>query len=67
MPRPMGDQLLVKQPFEVVALDYMNMVSSRDGKYNYVLVIVNQLTRITLCIPKWDNTAVTAAKIFVEH
>ena len=56
MPRPMGHQLLATQPFEVVAMDFMSMPKSRHGKKNRVLVVVDQLTRITLCVATKNKT-----------
>ena len=42
------------------------MPTSREG-YKYVLIIVDQLTRICICVPTVDCTASTAARIFVDR
>ena len=67
MPRPMGCQLLGTQPGEVVSLDFMKMPLARDGKSLYVLLVVDQLTRLVLSVPTADCTSLTAAKVFVER
>ena len=43
-------------------------IGAGDGGYKYLLVVVDQLTRITICIPtKKDQTASTAARILCER
>ena len=54
---------------EVISLDYMDMPPTAAKEYGFVaiLVIVDQLTRICMCIPTKDKTALTAAKILVNR
>ena len=68
MPRPMGYQLRATQPMEVVAMDFLDMPTSRKKwGFKAVLVIVDQLTRVCTCTPTKDKTAATAAKILVDR
>ena len=68
MPRPMGNMLTATQPMEVVAMDFLAMPASKaKGGYKYVLVIVDQLSRICVCVPTMDKTAATAARIFCDR
>ena len=61
MPRPTGNMLTATQPMEVVAMDFLAMPASKaKGGYKYVLVIVEQLSRICVCVPTMDKTAATA-------
>lgn len=51
-----------------MALDYMDMPRShKRWGYKAVLIIVDQLTRICVCVPTRDKTASTAARILVER
>ena len=66
MPRPLGHQLLATIPMEVIAADFMK-VGEGEGGYKYLLVIIDQLTRITVCVPTKNQTAATAARILCER
>ena len=68
MPRPMGHMLTAQQPFEVVAMDYLDMPTTarRDG-FKHVLIVVDQLTRVCICVSTKDKTAITAARIFCDR
>ena len=67
MPRPMGHMLTAQRPFEVVAMDYLDMPATGRNGYKHVLVIVDQLTRVCVCAPTKDKTAQTAARIFCDR
>ena len=69
MPRPMGNMVTATQPMEVIAADFMEMpyTGKRKGEYKYVLVIVDQLTRICVCVATRDCKAVTAARILCDR
>lgn len=67
MPRPMGHQLTATKPMEVIALDFMTIGDSRGDEFKYILVIVDQLSRISAIDPTKDNTASTAARILVKR
>ena len=68
MPRPMGHMLTAEQPFEVIAMDCLDMPSTaRKGGYKHVLLIVDQLTRVCVCVPTKDKTARTAAHILCDR
>ena len=67
MPRPLGHMLTAQQPFEVIAMDYLDMPSTGKNGYKHVLVVVDQLTRVCICVPTRDKTALTAAKILCER
>ena len=64
--RPLGYQLRATQPMEVISLDYMDMPkAAKEYGFTAILVIVDQLTRICICVPTKDKTAATAAQILV--
>ena len=68
MPRPMGNMLMAEQPMEVVAMDFLKLpCTARRNGYKHVLVIVDQLTRVCVCVATKDATAATAARIFVDR
>ncbi len=67
MPRPMGHQLLAERPMEIIAADFLAIQMNRRGGYKYVLIVVDQLTRICICVPTRDATAATAARILSER
>ena len=68
MPRPTGNMLTASQPMEVVAIDFLSMpLSKAKTGYKHILVIVDQLTRICVCVATKDMTAATAARIFCDR
>ena len=67
MPRPMGHQLLAEKPFEVIIIDFLKMSKSRDDRWEWVLVIVDQLTRMTVLVPCGNCVAIEAAPAVVER
>ena len=67
MPRPRGHQLLATRPMEVIAADFLAIKANRRGGYKYVLIVVDQLTRICICVATMDATAATAARILCDR
>ena len=55
MPRPMGHMLQAQQPMEVIDMDFLAMpFTGRKSGYKYILVIVDQLTRVCICVSTKD-------------
>ena len=49
-------------------MDYLEMpTTARKDGFKYVLIIVDQLTRVCVCVPTKDKTAITAARIFCDR
>ena len=67
MPRPMGQQLLASQPFEVISIDFIKMPLARDGEHKYILLVVDQLTLVVLCVATKDCRAAKAARVLVDR
>ena len=51
----------------VILVDFLKLSLSRCGRYEWVLVIVDQLTRTCVVVPVKNKTAATAARIFHER
>jgi transposase InsO family protein len=61
VPRPLGTQLLATKPNEILHFDFLYIELSRDGKYQYLLLLKDDLSRylwLVLC-----RTADAAANV----
>ena len=68
MPRSMGNMLTATQPMEVIAIDFLAMpLTARRNGFKYVLVIVDQLTRVCRVVPTKNCTAATAARVLCDQ
>ena len=71
MPRSDGHQLLAKRPMEVIVTDFLDIQVNKRGGYKHVLIVIDQLTRICICLPTKNltknATAVTATRILCER
>jgi len=67
IPRPCGHQLTATRPMEVIAADFMSIRANRHSGYKHVFIVVDQLTRICICVATKDATAITAARILTDR
>jgi hypothetical protein len=61
VPRPLGTQLNATKPSEILHFDYLYTGLSRDGKFQYLLLLKNDLSAYLWLVP--CRTADAAATV----
>jgi Integrase zinc binding domain len=61
VPRPLGTQLHATKPDEILHFDFLNIGLSRDGKYQYLLLLKDDLSEYLCLVP--CRTADAAANV----
>jgi Integrase core domain len=61
VPRPLGTQLHATKPNEILHFDFLNIGLSRDGKYQYLLLLMDDLSGYLWLMP--CRTADAAATV----
>jgi Integrase core domain len=61
VPRPLGTQLHATKPNEILHFDFLYIGLSRDGKYQYLLLLKNDLSGYLWLVP--CRTADAAATV----
>ena len=65
IPRPMGHQMHAEKVGELVHLDFIHMPVSEDG-YRYVLMILDDLSKVVLLTAARSDDAITTAKALLR-
>ena len=58
--------IVANQPFEVVAMDFLKLDMSSDGKED-VLVLTDVFSKYAVAVPTRDQTALTVVKVLVQN
>jgi Integrase core domain/Integrase zinc binding domain len=62
VPRPLGTQLHATKPNKILHFDFLYIVLSRDGKYQYLLLLMDDLSGYLWLVP--CRTADAAATVY---
>jgi hypothetical protein len=64
VPRPLGTQLHATNPNEILHFDFLYIGLSRDGKYQYLLLLKDDLSRYLCLVPcRTADAAATVDKL----
>jgi hypothetical protein len=68
VPRPLGTQLPATKPNEILHFDFLYIGLPRDGKYQYLLLLKEDLSRYQWVVPcRTENSAGTSRTMYYDE
>lgn len=65
---PMQITTVAEHPFDHVFLDFQGPINPKSSEgYSSIFVATDDLTKFSIAIPTMDQTALTAARCFIDH